>query len=420
MIHHIQNYTALACTPARRDALDIIEAGLAAIDTERILRESVRLEGATLFIGEHQYDLNAFQNVYVLGFGKASCAAATYLERLLGTRLVSGIAISTTPGTCTTINIREGTHPIPSLQNLEHSRAMVRMCDRITADDLVLVVVSGGGSALVCWPASECTQGVQLYEAAIRRGVPINELNVVRKHISSLKGGGLMQLLYPAAVVGLVFSDVPTKHPDMVASGPTYRDTSTIADARAIIDRYDLGDFTLNETPKDPALFTHVQNHVLVSNELALRAMHQTAERLGYTVRSAGSDLFDAPEQIIRRMTDVAAPHTAVLAAGESQFAVLKSGMSGGRNQRVALTGALTLRAGSVFASVASDGLDNGPIAGALVDPGTSERARAAGMDIRAALEQFSETPVLERTGDAIITGPTGANVSDLMLLITG
>jgi len=415
----IRNRDALATTVARRDALDIVEAGLTAVDTEAVVRARVRLDGDTLRIGDRSWDLFRFRHVHLIGFGKASCAAAVALEEILGPRLSRGIALGNTPRICRTIDICEATHPLPSPRNAELSERLVRACEQVAPGDLVLVVISGGGSAMLCWPASECEQGIRLYAAANRAGLDVAALNTVRKHLSLLKGGGLAKLLHPATVVGLVFSDIPGGHPDMVASGPTYPDTTTIADARAVIDRYALGEFELLETPKDLRYFANVTNTVLVTNRTALDAMAARAASLGWRPVIVGDDLTESSEQVVARMRAAAAPGTAVIAGGEPSIAIPERHGTGGRNQHTALTAALALGDTQVFASVASDGMDNGPHGGALTDTGTPARAHDTGMDPAAHLQRSDEEPLLRATGDLLDIGPTGANVSDLLLLLT-
>lgn len=418
-MHRIRNYDALATTPVRRDALDIIESGFQAIDTAAVVRDRVRLEGTSLTVETKTYDLAAYRNVHVFGFGKASCEASAALEQILGDRLHAGISIGTRANACQTIKICEASHPLPSLENVRHSGEMVAQCEAVSPDDLVLVVISGGGSAMLCWPSSECEQGTRLYEASLRKGLTIQELNVVRKHISSLKGGGLAKLLYPATVVGLIFSDVPGNMPDMVASGPTYPDDSTAADAQAIINKYELGSFELLETPKDTSLFKNITNIVLISNETALQAMAKTARALGYDSDIIASDMYDEPSSLVARFTAVARPHSVILGGGESRLIVPATAGHGGRNQHIALTAATVLRAGQLFASIASDGSDNNDSAGAVVDDTTVEHAIASGFDTDDTLRNFDEHALLEKTGALVYTGPTGANVSDVMFLLT-
>ncbi len=419
MTHRIRNYDVLATTPVRRDALDIIEAGLVAIDTATTVRNHVRLDGNSLTIGTRSYDLSRYRNVRVFGFGKASCQASAVMEQILGTRLHAGISIGTGTNACRTIKVCEASHPVPSSENVRHSGEIVAQCGTLSAEDLVLVIVSGGGSAMLCWPESECDQGIRLYEASVRKGLTIGELNVVRRHISSLKGGGLAKLLYPATVVGLIFSDVPGSMPDMVASGPTYPDTSTVADAQAIIDRYELGQYELLETPKDASLFKNVTNIVLISNETALQAMSETAQSLGYDTDIIASDIYDEPPALVARFTAAARAHSVILGGGESRLVIPVHGGHGGRNQYVALTAARVLQSGQVFVSIASDGSDNNDSAGALVDDATVKLATESGFDVNDALKKFDEHALLEEAGALVFTGPTGANVSDVMFLLT-
>ncbi len=418
-MHTITNFDALARTTARRDALTILEAGLAAIDTATVIRRQIQLDGTMLRIGKMQWDLTAYAHLHVIGFGKASCAAAATLDELLGDRITYGIALGTEAKTCRTIDVCEATHPLPSPRNVELTERLVRQCEAIGPHDLVLVVVSGGGSAMLCWPASECEQSKKLYAASLSAGLSIHELNTVRKHLSALKGGGLVKLLGGATVVGLIFSDVPGGYPDTVASGPTYLDTTTAADAQAIIKKFDLGQFDLTETPKDVAMFANVTNIVLVDNITALDAMAGAAHTAGYDAILAGNDLTETPADLVAKIQARAHPHTAVIAGGEPRIAITTEHGRGGRNRYTALTAVSLLYPGQAFVAYASDGMDNGPEAGAVVDAETLQRARTAGLDIADHLARFDDGPLLEQTNDVIMTGPTGANVSDLFVLVT-
>lgn len=412
----ISSRRALERSPAHIDALDILEAGLAAVDTDSVVRESVSMDGETLQVRERAVDLSSFRNIHVIGFGKASCAAASALSEILGNRVTKGVALGTEAKVCRTIDVCEATHPRPSAKNLELSERLVRECEEVGPSDLVIVIVSGGGSAMLCWPQSECDQAGRLYGASLRAGLPIHELNTVRKHLSSLKGGGLAKLLHPATVIGLIFSDVPGGSPELVASGPTYPDPSTIADAQAIIDRYSLGNFTLSETPKELDIFRNVTNIVLVSNQNALDGMASKASSLGYSAVIVGADRYDAPDSLVHFMQSRSSPRTAVIAGGEPTLRVPENAGVGGRNQHTALVAASLLTNEQIFASLASDGIDNGTHAGAIVDAQTP--GRADGIGFAEKIEMFDDTMVLQKTGDIIDTGPTGANVSDLLLLL--
>lgn len=415
----IKNYEKLATTPERKIALDVLEAGLSAIDTKRVLEEMVRLEGSMLSIRDHRFDLAGIDHLYIVGFGKVSCRAAQTLESILKDVVTSGIVISNISATCEIIETYHGTHPKPSTNNVAASEKLIELSDNLTERDLVLVIVSGGGSALLCYPASECDQGQKLYDEFLATGGTISELNTLRKHISELKGGGLAKKLYPAEVVGLVFSDIPGGHYDMIASGPTYYDHSTVADAQAIIKKYNLGSFELSETPKDERYFKRVTNIPMVSNELALSAMREAGLRAGYRVSVLDHESYEPLEHFVEHMLHMGNEKTIVLAGGEPRLIVPNDATgTGGRNTQAALVALAKIEPGQLFASLASDGIDNCPAAGAIADKITKEHAADRSVDDFLARENFDGFHFFESTNDLIHTGPTEANVADLFVLV--
>ena len=408
----IKNYDNLALTPERKIALDVFQAGLDAIDTNRVLREHVSLQAKQLTIQGRTFDLADKENVYILGFGKASCRAAQTLEALLAPIVTSGIVISNVSATCEVISTYHGTHPRPSTGNVDASSHLLELAEKATERDLVIVVVSGGGSALLCYPASECDQGQRLYDNFLATGGTIQELNTLRKHISRLKGGGLAKELYPAEVVGLIFSDIPGGHYDMIASGPTYYDHSTVSDAEEIIKRYQLEDFKLTETPKDERYFRRITNIPLVSNEIALHAMRRAGQSAGYRVVTLDHELYEPVEHLVRHMLHMLDTKTLVIAGGEPRLVVPDDVTgTGGRNTQAALVALGLIESNQLFASLASDGIDNSPGAGAIADTLTKEHAARTGSDDVLARENFDGFTFFTNTGDLIHTGPTEANV---------
>ena len=327
----IKNYDELAISPVRRQVLVIIEAGYDAIATDQVVARSVSVDGNTLRVGGQKFDLSGTRHIHVIGFGKASCQAAAALEKVLGSRIGSGVVIGNAPSTCEIISTYQGSHPLPSEANVGMSEKMLADIKDLNGEDLVIVLVSGGGSALLCWPKAECGQGQRLYHAAVHSGMTIHEMNTVRKHLSLLKGGGLAKLLYPAKVISLIFSDVPGESYDMVASGPTYPDVSTVSDARRIAEKYQLGDFELNETPKEPKWFERVSNIVLVSNAIALRAMADKAASFDYAPKIMAADLYEDPRTSIARMCSLANPRSVILAGGEYRIRISGRGGKGGQ-----------------------------------------------------------------------------------------
>lgn len=416
----IENKETLSTTPLRTDALALVEAGLAAIDTEARIREVVRLESGVLTIGGHAFPLDKYKTVHIIGFGKASSKAAQALESVLGDTLTGGIVLDKTPLVCKLVTVYQGAHPEPTAQNVAVSEKIAALAKGLTEDDLAIVIVSGGGSSLLCWPASECDQGARLYEAFLHAGGTINELNILRKHLSGLKGGGLAQLLYPATVAGLIFCDVPGEHYDVVASGPTYYDETTARDAQELLEKYNITEtFEFTETPKDKKFFERVINVPVVSNVHAMNAMTAKATALGYIVHTLGAEMYDAPEDVIKKMIQTITPKSVVLGAGEPRLVIKDGGGIGGRNEYVSSLMIPSLPENSVFISYASDGIDNCSIAaGGIIDQSTKEQAMKLEKTVGAYLKDYHHDELLTELGAQIITGSTESNVSDLFFLI--
>ncbi|MEK7187010.1 MAG: DUF4147 domain-containing protein [Patescibacteria group bacterium] len=396
----------------------IIEAGLVAIDTKKIVQSSISLEGEILKIKDIQIDLREFRGVKVIGFGKASSEAAVELEKILGEKITDGAIIDINTGGCQRIKEFIGTHPHPSPQNISAAKQLLEIAEGADEKDLVLVIVSGGGSALLCWPEEECKQGEMLYEEFLKIGGTIEELNVVRKHLSSLKGGGLAKALYPARVVGLIFCDVPGGGMEEVASGPTFKDSTTTQDAETLLDKYNFKGFKLNETPKEDKYFERVTNLSLISNLDALQAMSQKAKEFGFEPKILSSQIYDLPEVAVDNFKKLLTKGSAVIGGGEIKLIVKSRDGSGGRCVQLALASLKKLGEGETFTAIASDGLDNSDVAGAIVDKNTLEAVSRLNLDTEDYLQRVDSYNFFKQTGDLVFTGQTGANVSDLMLWI--
>ncbi len=418
MTRMIRNFDALNSTLLREHALSIAEAGYAAINTETVVRGALTLSEQAFSVGGRTYDLSRFERVRIIGFGKVSCKAVQAIESVLKGHVSDGIAIDIQTGVCDIVDIVTGTHPYPSPQNVSATERIVALSKDSSAKDLVIVVVSGGGSSLLCYPYAECEQGTRLYDDFKRVGASISEVNLVRRHISSVKGGGLAALLYPATVVGLVFSDIADGKAEDVASGPTYFDPTTEADAQAVLDRYGFSGYVLRETPKDPAFFAHVHNVEVVSNVRAIDAMATAASAMKYRVISAGAGLYDDPFALVEKMYRESGPGVAVVGGGEPSIKVVKEGGVGGCCAHTALHALKRVGKDEVFLAFASDGRDNSDFAGAIADSVTVEHARERTLSIEDALARFDSYTFFKQTGDFLMTGPTGSNVSDLFILL--
>ena len=416
----IKNFAALATSQQRRDALTIVEAGLQAIDTSAVLKNAISLKEDKLTIQGRQFDLEAYEHIYIIGFGKVACTAAHTLEQILAGRVREGAVIGIAERTCQVVDTYAGTHPLPSQQNYTATKHIEEVARRAKKDDLVLAIVSGGGSALLCSSMSECDQGIKLFESFLQSGGTIEELNTVRKHISHLKGGGLAKSLYPATVVGLVFSDVPGGDIADVASGPTCFDASTVHEAEALIEKYNLGSFRLIETPKDPKYFERVHNFTIVSNVTALNAMQKAATDLSYRADLVSTTVYATASETKELLHAKISDGLVRCMGGETKVLIPEDSIGkGGRNDYLALTMLETLASNQVFVSIASDGRDNTVMAGALADVEVLHRARQLGLSVAEHLAAFDSFPFFAQADAYVQTGPLESNVSDLMLLLT-
>lgn len=421
----IKNFDELATTENRKLALQIAEAGLSSIDTQGVIFNLIKLENDILNVDGENFDISKFKKIKVVGFGKASVEAALALEKILGSKITKGAVVGIHKANSEYVETFAGTHPIPSQINIDAGEKIYEIIKNSSVEDLIIVLVSGGGSALLCYGDNECRQGIKLYDSFLKTGKTIAEINTVRKHLSLLKGGGLAKIAYPATVIGLIFSDIPGDNFENVASGPTYKDKTTISDAEKIITENNLGEFDLIETPKEDKYFDKVFNFVLVSNKTAVKAMEKKGEELGFETKMVSTELYDEADVVIKKIFSAEKENSVILAAGETSITIHKNGGKGGRNLHMGLEAIKNklidkkIFQDSVFVSLASDGMDNSDVAGSIVDKKTIEKAEKLDLDANDYLDRFDSYTFFQKTGDMIITGPTGANVSDLMILLT-
>jgi len=378
----------------------------------------------------------------VIGAGKASVAMAAALDAAWLDVDLTGVVVTRhgQGGSAGRIEVIEASHPTPDAMSEEAGRRILGAVDGLTADDLVVALMSGGGSALMVLPAGEMTLADKqsVNKSLLASGANIVEMNAVRKHLSAIKGGRLALAAHPARVVTLAISDIPGDDPAAVASGPTVADPSTLTDVRKIIARYQI-DLppaasailsTNNETPKSLA----AQNTVCViaAPSLALAAAAQAAAKAGLTQLILGDAIEGESREVGIVMAGVArsvrlngfpvkAP--AVLLSGGETTVTIGKGQSGrgGRNTEFLLGFAIAM-AGEpdVFALAGdSDGIDGTEdAAGAIVTPDTLARARAVGLDPRAFLAAHDSFSFFDGIGDLVRTGPTGTNVNDIRAVL--
>ncbi len=436
---------------ARRPILQILEAALDAVDPHRAVTAHLRRESGLLQVADGRYVLDSYRRVLVLGAGKAGAPMAQAVESVLGDRIAQGLVVVKEGYTAPTeqVTLVEAGHPVPDERGVAAGRRILALAQDAGPDDLVLVLLSGGGSALLVAPAP----GLSLADLqAMNRlllacGATIQEINALRKHCSAVKGGQLARALHPATVITLVLSDVVGSPLDVIASGPTVPDPSTWADAWAVVERYELADRLppairarlqaglqgqIPDTPKpgDP-VFQTVRTVIVGENRMAALAALAEAEKLGYQAlllttflegeaREVGGFLAGLGKEV-RASGHPLTPPACLILGGESTVTLGNAPGKGGRNQEAALAAALALQGvpGIHVACLATDGTD-GPTdgAGGLVDGSTLARGRALGLDGEAHLRRHDAYPFLAAVKDLLVTGPTRTNVNDLLLVL--
>jgi len=433
------------------DVLHAMNAALAAADPARIIRKNLKLTGSILHVGKLQYPLKDYRRIFVIGGGKASGYMAEEIEKLLGNWITRGLVIipdylRPTPRT-RRIRYHPATHPIPSRKGVEGVLAMLRLVDNVSRDDLVIVLVSGGGSALMPLPV----EGMNLADEAkvtsllLKSGASIEEINTVRKHLSQVKGGRLAERLYPATVLTLIISDVVGDKVDAIASGPTVPDPTTYRDVELVLKKYDLWfkipenarriitrglSGSIPETPKQKnKVFRRVQNVIVGNNRASCLAAASAMTKAGYRTqvlsiqitgeaREAGR-ILGAIVTDIRENSLPFAPPAALIAGGETTVTIRGNG-KGGRNQELALAAAVKISGleGIVVGSFATDGIEGRTnAAGALADGSTITRSLGLRMDPEECLRNNDSYQYFSKLKDLVITGPTGTNVNDIAIL---
>jgi hydroxypyruvate reductase len=420
----------------RDDARAIWRAALAAADVVPLVERSLE---------RLQVDptLASWRSVFVFGCGKASGAMAAALERVLGPRIAAGLVIVKDGYTVPTerVVLREAGHPVPDARGQAAAEEILHGVRSAGSNDLVLFVVSGGGSALTPAPAPPITlaEKQETTRLLLAAGATINELNAVRKHLSLFKGGQFARAAAPATVLSLILSDVIGDPLDVIASGPTAPDPSTFADAltvmkrrgvdarvpRAVLARLESGACgEIEETPKPgDRAFARVSNVVIGNNALVVDAAAAEARRRGYRAdvltRELQGEARDVARELVARARRLA-PRSTLIAGGETTVTVRGRGR-GGRCQEFALAAALELSRDDhlVVLAAGTDGTD-GPTdaAGALVDATSVTRGERAGHGGRAALDDNDAYQFLAASGDLLRSGPTNTNLLDLYILL--
>ncbi len=434
----------------RSDARTVFEAALKAVDpVEAILRHVKRVDDG-LQVGEHRFVFKDYDRILVVGAGKAGAPMARALEDLLGDNIADGVIVVKEGHGLPLehIRIHEASHPVPDERGIKGAEEILSLVKAAGERDLVLCLISGGGSALLVAPAEGVTleDKQEVTRLLLACGADIHEINTIRKHLSRAKGGGLARFAYPATVVSLILSDVIGDDLNVIASGPAVPDTSTFDDTRRVLEKYDIWDRVpvsvqsriqrglkgdIEDTPKiGDAVFQKCYTELVGTNIQALKAAGQQAEQLGYQTLILSSTVEGEAREVVKVLTAIAkevrdsgnplsAP-ACILCGGETTVTIQGDG-KGGRNQEFALAAALGLDGieNIVVLAGGTDGND-GPTdaAGAMADGRTLARARAKDLDPLDYLRRNDSYHFFQALEDLVITGPTLTNVMDVYMVL--
>jgi glycerate 2-kinase len=427
----------------RDTAREIFVHALGEASISRAFARHVQCERGVLRVCEDLYDLQAYSRVLVISIGKAGHTLAEALAQQVGEYSLEGIVATSVEPSAQVRGFRyfRGGHPTPNAESIQAAKAIRKVLEAQTAVSLVIFMLSGGGSSIVEKPIDDeisLDDLIATYRALVLSGAPIAEINAIRKHLSSVKGGRLAQAALPAQQVSLLVSDVPDNTPDALASGPTMPDSTSVEDCYRIAEKHGLlpqfphstrelfERHALEETPKsDDPVFLRSRWWTILSNQTAIEQAQKAAERAGFRVHIDNScddwDYERAAEYLLQRLRELRKElgRVCLISGGEVTVKVTNGGV-GGRNQQFALACAAKIAGEDITVlSAGTDGIDgNSPAAGAVVDGSTLTRAQAKALHAETAIKAFNAYPFFTALGDAIDTGPTGNNLRDLRVLL--
>ena len=428
---------------ARRDILSAFNASLESIDPYKSVLNFVKVENGVLLVKSKAFELTNFDKIRLIAFGKASIKMAEAILSIIDVN--EGVIISPEEGAHQFKNIEyiRGGHPIPDENSLKAGAAFLDLASKTTEKDLTIVLISGGGSALVEAPLISLDELQILTKTLMQRGADINELNTVRKHLSRIKGGRLLKKM-KGTVLSFIIADVIKDPLDVIASGPTFYDSSTYSDALSVLKKYELEEEfkdvksifergargELEETLKvDDKINCSFENFLVATNSIATKTIANFLHSEGYSILYLGSSIEGIAAEVAKVIAgighsvsigDIPLKLPAAIVFGGETTVVVKGDGIGGRNTEFALQIANLIKTYNfVFASIGTDGIDGvSPAAGAISDSLTIQRANAMGLDPKAYLRRNDSYTFFEKLGDAIITDRTGTNVADVAVLI--
>ncbi|WP_245250046.1 glycerate kinase type-2 family protein [Methanolobus bombayensis] len=432
----------------RNDAYSILSEAVEAVDPAACIYRSVSKKDNELLIGIESYDLSKYTNVYAIAFGKAAISMSRAIEDVLGDSLSGGLAVTKYGfgNSLSKIEVFESSHPVPDDNSVKAGHMVHDLLENTDENDLVIFLISGGGSALITYPRKgiTITDIAKITDSLMRGGATIDELNTARKHLCSIKGGGLAKMAFPSESVSLILSDVVGDPLDVIASGPTVPDTSSFGDFSEIIGRYNISlslgveglledglEGVIEETPKAGDFIFEKTSHYLVgNNSLALQEAEIKASELGYNTMVLTSSIVGEAKEVAKVLASIAReerrrgaplPLPACILAGGETTVTMKGKGSGGRCQEMALSFGIEVSGlnNVLLLAAGTDGNDGTTdCAGAFADGETVEKGKGIQLDAHMYLSDNNSYAFFKETGDLVKTGPTGTNVMDIYLIL--
>lgn len=423
----------------REDVLEILTAAIDAVNPYNAVKKV--FDKDKLVFESEEIDLTSFENIYVVGFGKASVGMARAVYDI--TKISSGVVVTNDSEAKLEndyIDVVVGGHPIPNMGSINGAEKILDVVKLCGKNDLLIVLISGGGSALLCKPRVDLEDLQNTTDLLLRSGADINEINTIRKHLSYVKGGHLAKYA-KGVVVSLVISDIVGDPLEFIASGPTCPDSTTFFDVKKVLEKYDLWmkiptkvrnviedgvSGSIDETPKrDDPIFEYVFNYIVANNEIACNAAEEKAKKIGYQTMLLTTSLTGEARDIGRYLVDKADKYRKeekdfVFISGGETTVTIKGNGRGGRNQELVLEAVGSIAEGDiVLASFATDGVDGkSDAAGAIVDGFTLSRGKQKGLDPNDFLKENNSYEFFKELDDLFMTGPSGTNVMDIQVII--
>jgi len=435
----IENGKTSELKKIRKDVLEIFSAAIDAVDPYDSVKSKF-IDGKILVNGK-KFDLSNFGNIYLISFGKASIGMSKAVCDSI--KISKGVIITNEPQgklNNKNVSIFYGGHPIPNENGMKGTENAVELVKKCNEKDLLIVLISGGGSALFAKPKVSLDDLQRTTDLLLKSGANINEINTIRKHLSFVKGGQLLKSV-KCKVISLIISDVINDPLEFIASGPTCPDSTTYRDAKNTLEKYNLYSKIPNsvitiiedgisgkipETPKkDNPIFKNVDNFIVANNQIACKAAYNKAEKLGYRSLILTTSLKGEARDIGQYLVEKAINHLtedkkiAFISGGETTVTIKGNG-HGGRNQEMVLSAINLLNNEKVvFSSLATDGVDGkSNAAGAIADAFSYTKAKNKNLDIQNFLDENNSYEFFKKMDDLLITGPTGTNVMDIQILI--